>query len=71
MKSLLINHPFVDGNKRMAFFATDVFLRLNGWKIRIGSDDAYAFLMERFETGTTDYDHFLPWLRVHIARLKS
>ena len=27
-ESLLINHPSVDGNKRMAFFATDVFLRL-------------------------------------------
>ena len=28
-ESLLMNHPFVDGNKRVAFFATDVFLRLN------------------------------------------
>jgi death-on-curing protein len=70
MKSLLINHPFVDGNKRMAFFATDVFLRLNGWKISVGSDDAFAFLMERFETGTANFDHLLPWLRAHIARLK-
>ena len=25
-ESLLMNHPFVDGNKRVAFFATDVFL---------------------------------------------
>ena len=32
-ESLLINHAFVDGNKRVAFFATDVFLRLNGWKL--------------------------------------
>lgn len=29
-ESLLMNHPFVDGNKRVAFFTTDVFLRLNG-----------------------------------------
>ena len=28
--SLLMNHPFLDGNKRVAFFATDVFLRING-----------------------------------------
>lgn len=31
MESLAMYHPFVDGNKRLAFFATDVFLRLNGF----------------------------------------
>lgn len=30
MESLLINYPFVDGNKRTAFAAFDVFLRING-----------------------------------------
>jgi death on curing protein len=30
MESLAINHPFTDGNKRVAFGATDVFLRING-----------------------------------------
>lgn len=30
LESLLINHPFVDGNKRVAFAACDVFLRING-----------------------------------------
>ena len=29
MESLALNHPFIDGNKRISFFATDVFLRLN------------------------------------------
>lgn len=29
MESLTNNHPFIDGNKRVAFFATDIFLRLN------------------------------------------
>ena len=33
MESLAMNHPFVDGNKRMAFFATDAFLRFNGYYI--------------------------------------
>lgn len=31
MESQAINHPFVDGNKRIAFAAADVFLRVNGW----------------------------------------
>lgn len=30
LESLLMNHPFVDGNKRVAFAACDVFLRING-----------------------------------------
>lgn len=33
LESLLINHPFADGNKRTAFAAADVFLRINGHKI--------------------------------------
>lgn len=62
-ESLLINHPYVDGNKRVAFFATDVFLRLNGWRLEVEARSAYAFLMERFDSGTCDYDHLLPWIR--------
>jgi len=34
MESLAINHSFVDGNKRIAFAATDVFPRVDGWKLR-------------------------------------
>ena len=34
-ESLGMNHHFVDGNKRVAFFATDIFLRLNGWKLEV------------------------------------
>ena len=30
LESLLIDHPFVDGNKRIAFAASDIFLRING-----------------------------------------
>ena len=45
-ESLIINHPFVDG-KRVAFFATDVFLRLNGWKLEVDDEKAHAFLTRR------------------------
>ncbi len=30
MESLAINHPFVDGNKRIAYAAADVYLRITG-----------------------------------------
>jgi death-on-curing protein len=39
------NHPFVDGNKRVAFVASITFLELNGWKFVAAEEDAaIAFL---------------------------
>lgn len=40
MESLANRHPFVDGNKRVAFFLTDTFLRLNGVYIETDPDEA-------------------------------
>jgi death-on-curing protein len=65
-ESLLMNHPFVDGNKRVAFFATDVFLRLNGWKMRVDPDAAHGFLIALLESRTADYEHLLPWIRASV-----
>jgi death on curing protein len=67
-ESLLMNHPFIDGNKRVAFFATDVFLRLNGWKLQVDSDEAHTFLIGLLERRQCDFEHLLPWIR---ASLKS
>jgi len=40
-----MNHPFFDGKKRVAFFAVDVFLRLNKWKLEVEPKPAYTFLI--------------------------
>jgi len=71
LESLLMNHPFVDGNKRVAFFATDVFLRLNGWKLRVDADKAHRFLIGLLEAGECDFNHLLPWIRRSLARLSK
>ncbi len=68
-ESLLMNHPFVDGNKRVAFFATDVFLRLNGWRFEVRPAHAHRFLIGLLERGTCDFAHLLPWIRRSIVRL--
>jgi len=44
-ESLIKNHPFVDGNKRVAFFATDVFFRMNGYKFVVEAKAAHRFLI--------------------------
>ncbi len=62
-ESLMNNHPFVDGNKRVAFFSTDVFLRLNGYKIVVDPNTAYDFLMGLFASNTCDLEHLAPWMR--------
>lgn len=40
------NHPFVDGNKRVAFAAADTFLRLNGYRLQLSNREAYRLVMK-------------------------
>ncbi len=68
-ESLIMNHPFVDGNKRVAFFATDTFLRLNGWKLDVDPDEAHALLGGLLERGECDAEHLLPWIRKSLVAL--
>ncbi len=63
LESLAINHPFVDGNKRIAFAAADVFLRINSWRLRRAPTQIYAEMMQMFESGSFDIAHLDPWLR--------
>lgn len=62
-ESLAINHPFVDGNKRIAFAAMDVFLRINGWQLRRPPMQIYDEMIKLFEADTFDIAHLEPWLR--------
>lgn len=69
-ESLISNHAFVDGNKRIAFFTCDIFLRLNGWKLKVDSDNGYGFIVGSLESNQCDYDHLLPWIRQHLEKLQ-
>lgn len=63
LESLAINHPFVDGNKRIAFAATDVFLRINGWRLKRQPMVIHTEMLDMLEAGTFDIAHLEPWLR--------
>lgn len=63
MESLVINHPFIDGNKRIAFAATDAFLRINGWQLKRSAMQIHSEMMQMFDSGTFDLSHLEPWLR--------
>jgi len=68
-ESLLMNHPFIDGNKRVAFFSTDVFLRLNGWQLSVKSEEAHQLIIGLLERAECDFERLLPWIRASLARL--
>ncbi len=65
-ESLAQNHPFVDGNKRVAFAATYTFLAINGAQLTADSEDAYAFISGLYEAGTFGFDKLVPWLRRNV-----
>ena len=71
MESLANNHPFVDGNKRVAFFVTDTFLRMNGRFINCDGDAAYAFFMDLFEQGRFHMAELAAWLEEHVRPLED
>jgi death-on-curing protein len=63
LESLAINHPFLDGNKRVAFAAADVFLRINGWRLRRPPLQIHAEMMRMFDEGNFDFAHLDRWPR--------
>lgn len=59
---LCANHPFIDGNKRVAFAAMDTFLRLNGRRLTLTDDDAYDLAI-RVARGESDKEEIARVLR--------
>jgi len=68
-ESLISNHAFVDGNKRVAYFMSDIFLRLNGWKLSVNSNAGYTFIVGSLEDGLCDFDHLLPWIQERLEKI--
>ena len=68
-ESLISNHAFVDGNKRAAYFMSDIFLRLNGWKLSVNSNAGYTFIVGSLEDGLCDFEHLLPWIQEHLEQI--
>lgn len=68
-ESLIINHPFIDPNKRVAFFATVVFLRLNGWRMSVDADTAHEFILSLLGEERFGVDHLAAWVRRSVVEL--
>ena len=68
--SLIKNHPFVDGNKRIGHAAMEVFLLLNGYEIDSHVDDQERIILG-VAAGTTSREEMKAWLEDHIVALKE
>jgi death-on-curing protein len=64
------NHPFVDGNKRVAWVATRTFLRINGVDVVAAREEKYL-TMYGVAAGSIDEEEFAHWLSDHCESLQS
>jgi death on curing protein len=69
MESLGNNHGFLDGNKRIAFTAADVFLRRNGFYMEVEGLDGDAFIYGSLDRHEFRFTQILDWLRQNIKPL--
>ena len=61
------DHPFVDGNKRTAFVAVELFLMLNGFALTAGDSDC-VIVMLSMAAGDIDESGFAAWIREHMRK---
>jgi death-on-curing protein len=66
--SLTRNHGFIDGNKRIAHAAMEVFLIMNGMELRASVDDQERFMLA-LAAGDVSREALAGWLRAHSVEL--
>jgi death-on-curing protein len=65
--SLVMNHPMVDGNKRLGHAAMELFLALNGYEIEAQVDEQEKVLLA-LAAGDMGREEFTRWLKHHVIR---
>ncbi len=66
-ESLSQNHPFLDGNKRVAVTVTAAFLRVNGYRLEFDDLEAFSFLVGLYEAARLRFEELEIWLRQHTV----
>ena len=61
VESLIINHPFVDGNKRTGFLAMASFIQEEGYRFQATQESAYLFTID-ISTGSKSFEEVVNWL---------
>lgn len=64
--SLVQNHPFIDGNKRIGHAAMEVFLVMNGYEIEASVDEQETMFL-RLAAGGVKREDLLKWINEHLV----
>ena len=71
LQSLALNHSFIDGNKRVAFATTAIFLLMNGQRLKVDADNGESFLIDKVIQEKVDLDVIAAWLETHCRGITS
>jgi death-on-curing protein len=67
LESLVNNHAFVDGNKRVGFAAMHTFLLVNGFDLVVSDKAAHRFMINAMEEGTFRFAPIREWLAARLV----
>jgi len=68
--NLISRHPFVNGNKRTAFELVKLFLRLNGFEIKLKPQETYSFLAD-IAGGRRSLKQVEEWIATNLAKTQK
>ena len=69
LQSLIQNHSFIDGNKRVAFATTVIFLRMNGYRLKVEPDDGESFLIDEVMQKKIQVEDIATWLETYMKEV--
>jgi death-on-curing protein len=69
LQSLCQNHCFIDGNKRVAFAATAIFLRMNGYRLSLQPDEGETFLIDHVIQKRITIEDIATWLESNMKKV--
>jgi death-on-curing protein len=71
LESLVNNHAFLDGNKRVGFAAVHTFLLINGFDLDVTSKAAFEFMMKTIKEGKFRFALLHEWIAAHVVPLSG
>ncbi|WP_418602573.1 type II toxin-antitoxin system death-on-curing family toxin [Hwangdonia sp.] len=69
-QSIIINHPFIDGNKRMAYAFMRILLSEEGFTITANEDEKYNFVIEA-SRGNMDFEAIKNWILKYLKTIEQ
>jgi death-on-curing protein len=69
LQSLTQNHAFIDGNKRVAFATSAIFLRMNGYRLKVDADNGESFIIDRAIKAKADIEEIATWLEKNMKAI--